>query len=365
MESDMNNRKYMVLNTATKSVVLDADGDPVRLVTLEEALSKAVELRGPGSPKTFAVIDDLGNKWLWSAKGAMRVAISNAAKDAVTEAVDKGADYQQISFARNSRCRPDGIVETQHQVRLPDGPPIRDPAHSWGDRMTKERWTDFQWIERGPLSSYIDGLETRVHPLEQRAINDKARSMRAAEKARMQQAAYEAGEEMTCQICGRLICSKLGTIAHHGYTRPGDGWQTASCDGTHEVPFEVSNAHLIATISHLESCVEELKADIAAVREERVPVVVNVRPHWSEGRKYPYTYTITVATYESVAAASDGRLSDSVPFEDRKESHIDRLEAHIKSIKVGLGEMRKRNLGWKQTRVFVDGEFKPFVCEPA
>lgn len=44
----------------------------------------------------------------------------------------------------------------------------------------------------------------------------------------------------TCQICGRAIKSKKGFIAHHGYQRPGMGWQTASCDGAGNLPYEVS-----------------------------------------------------------------------------------------------------------------------------
>lgn len=43
-----------------------------------------------------------------------------------------------------------------------------------------------------------------------------------------------------CQICGRLIQAKTGRIAHHGYTRPGDGWQTPSCMGAKYRPYEVA-----------------------------------------------------------------------------------------------------------------------------
>jgi hypothetical protein len=42
---------------------------------------------------------------------------------------------------------------------------------------------------------------------------------------------------MACQCCGRRILAKRGLIAHHGYTRPGQGWQTASCMGAGYVPF--------------------------------------------------------------------------------------------------------------------------------
>lgn len=45
----------------------------------------------------------------------------------------------------------------------------------------------------------------------------------------------------TCQICGRLIKAKNGIIAHHGYQRPGDGYQTRSCFGARHVPYEVGH----------------------------------------------------------------------------------------------------------------------------
>lgn len=44
----------------------------------------------------------------------------------------------------------------------------------------------------------------------------------------------------TCQICGRAILANTGTIALHGYKRPGHGWQTASCFGAKFRPYEVA-----------------------------------------------------------------------------------------------------------------------------
>jgi hypothetical protein len=215
-------RKYMIVDTRAKAIVVDAAGEPMRFVTLDEALAQAIELRGRKSAESFAVVDDLGDKWLWSAKKVMRVALSNEVKDLIEEAIDY--DWDKISRVWQTRCRADGIVETSHNVRLPDGPPIPVLLHGrpMGDRTTTQRWTEKrQWFERGTLASFIDALPTRIHKLEQRAVNEKARAQRAEEKARRREAAYDAGEEMTCQLCGRMICSKSGVIAHHGYTRPG------------------------------------------------------------------------------------------------------------------------------------------------
>jgi len=57
----------------------------------------------------------------------------------------------------------------------------------------------------------------------------------------------------TCQICGRIIRSKSGVIAHHGYKRLGGGWQTASCAGARNLPYEVSCDMLPPTINAIKT----------------------------------------------------------------------------------------------------------------
>lgn len=44
----------------------------------------------------------------------------------------------------------------------------------------------------------------------------------------------------TCQICARDIKATTGVIAHHGYQRPGNGYQSSSCLGARQLPYEVS-----------------------------------------------------------------------------------------------------------------------------
>ena len=44
----------------------------------------------------------------------------------------------------------------------------------------------------------------------------------------------------TCQICEREVKVPHGLTSHHGYSRPGYGWQTASCPGARELPYELS-----------------------------------------------------------------------------------------------------------------------------
>jgi len=51
-----------------------------------------------------------------------------------------------------------------------------------------------------------------------------------------------------CQICARDIKANTGLIAHHGYQRPGMGWQTSSCDGAKQLPYEVSRDYIPVVI---------------------------------------------------------------------------------------------------------------------
>ncbi|MHC2462497.1 hypothetical protein [Bradyrhizobium embrapense] len=351
-------RKYLILDTRSNALALDSEREPMRFPSLEEALTTAVDLQGSGSPESFAVLDDLGNKWLWSKTGTLRVALSDDINHRIQRAIE--FDRTKLSLTLQARCRADGIVETSHLVRLPDGPPIPiQPGSSW---TTTERYTEkASWFERGTLESFIESLPTRTHKLEKRALNEKSRAIRAEAKARQAQEDYEAGAQMTCQLCGRLIRSKHGTIAHHGYTRPGGGWQTSSCDGTHHPPFEVSNAHLVKTIADYEALCESQALRIENVRNEGEPVEVRIKPHWSENRRHPYVFRFERSNFDRVRASSERQLQSRLTFEDYKDEFLAVLAASLDQTRSILGELRERNKNWRQTREFVDGEFRHFA----
>ncbi|MGY3532196.1 hypothetical protein [Bradyrhizobium sp. USDA 4452] len=52
-------RKYMILDTRAKALALDEHKDPLRFVSLDEALAKAIELRGRKSADAFGVVENL------------------------------------------------------------------------------------------------------------------------------------------------------------------------------------------------------------------------------------------------------------------------------------------------------------------
>lgn len=64
----------------------------------------------------------------------------------------------------------------------------------------------------------------------------------------------------TCQICGRGIKASKGLIAHHGYERPGQGWQTSSCFGARWSPYEVACDALPPAIKSCEGYIAQATA---------------------------------------------------------------------------------------------------------
>lgn len=60
----------------------------------------------------------------------------------------------------------------------------------------------------------------------------------------------------TCQICARPIKANTGLIAHHGYKRPGQGWQTSSCRGARHLPYEESCDLIPVAIEEINEYVE-------------------------------------------------------------------------------------------------------------
>jgi hypothetical protein len=107
---------------------------------------------------------------------------------------------------------------------------------------------------------------------------------------------FHTGEQMACQICGRMTRAKQGIIAYHGYKRPWDGYQTASCIGAQHSPFEVSNEVLLGVIRDHEQRVARITSHLDRVCSGELPVIATVKPHWREKRTEPFIHTFTPKT---------------------------------------------------------------------
>ena len=107
---------------------------------------------------------------------------------------------------------------------------------------------------------------------------------------------------MTCQICGRDILAGSGAIAHHGYQRPGDGYQTGSCYGALKLPFEVSRdalGHYITAV--LAPTIDRKKEHLARMQARDPSVEVKVHyqaKKYNNWRREQSSFVANAASYE-------------------------------------------------------------------
>jgi hypothetical protein len=110
---------------------------------------------------------------------------------------------------------------------------------------------------------------------------------------------------LTCQICGRgirgVVTRKGSTvIAHHGYRRPfGRGFQTSSCEGARELPYEVSRGIILDVVAKRRRQVENAQAAFDAL-ETYPPADLTER---DVTYRTPRTYTRPVGFTAATARA--------------------------------------------------------------
>lgn len=246
------------------------------------------------------------------------------------------------------------------------------------------------------LNEYVTFLHSMV---EYATLLDKARPLirKRGELPKVKTAKQIEREAdcMTCQCCGRGIFAQTGTIAHHGYERPGTGWQTASCMGAKHLPFEVSR-------DRLGDLIERLKQDIAAAHKHRKEVIeektqipfffqtyVKAESRYGSGRYENHTqhfwrseFDVLVADINSkmtannktvltpLAAAIWAKIEPrswqkgwtALSFNDLKEDEIERTSGRIHSLNAFLQECKKRYEGWKQTHTHFDKQTHTWIA---
>lgn len=170
---------------------------------------------------------------------------------------------------------------------------------------------------------------------------------------------------MTCQCCARPILANTGTIAHHGYERPGSGWQTASCMGAKCAPFEVSRERLGYMIERIKEMIAGHEAHIDAIEHEREPVPFEwevprrdengkaMRDSWGRRMTLTKSHNISRGDWDT------GNLPEEVKeaikaaymraFDQIEERHLAPWRGRLKNLRSDLIEQTKRYDAWKQT----------------
>lgn len=228
-------------------------------------------------------------------------------------------------------------------------------AYSINTRKTdKGNWIAF--VETG---SY--GRGHVVHKTA--AFADRGEAHRTAEAWRTENTKKNAAAKaiklqatMTCQCCGRKHLANKGVIAHHGFERPGSGWQTASCYGARHLPFEVSRDALgdMITALHIR------KARMIEIRGQAEREEFALSLYYTDysvkanayGKRPEVRIEVTRDTFAAVKAAhADGfrRSIHHTSFESVKEDDLSDRARDIKRIGEDIIQCQARYDGWKHT----------------
>ncbi len=173
-----------------------------------------------------------------------------------------------------------------------------------------------------------------------------------------EQIAKEA-RQMTCQCCGRLHLANTGVVAHHGYQRPGFGWQTASCIGARELPFEVARDRLGQHINLMKARRDDMISNRDGIELEtigfNVDYATNERDH--HGRSIYKRVEVTREIWDAVKAEHDplfSRYGRNGSFDEVKARKVDDCNRNIKNINEYINHQQARYDGWKQTHSHFD-----------
>ncbi len=154
-----------------------------------------------------------------------------------------------------------------------------------------------------------------------------------------------------CQCCGRLIGAKTGTIAHHGYQRPGHGWQTGSCPGAKYLPFEQNRDRLGWMIDSMRDFEAREVANIAAIGAEARPVFHSIRNR--RDPRNPTELRITRATWDEVFKEHEWhfRSYSLYDFDRLKADKLRSLDRQLKCLRDDIATQQARYDAWKPTEI--------------
>lgn len=141
----------------------------------------------------------------------------------------------------------------------------------------------------------------------------------------------------TCQICGREIKAGNGRIAHHGYKRPGGGWQTSSCRGARYRPYEVACDRIQPEIDGIKEWMARTEESLAKMLADPPQVLMegqegpSFRSRWVSYQK-PEGFTAASSpsymprTYNSLYFRMLGEWKDGLKSAGQE---VDRLEKRL------------------------------------
>lgn len=144
-----------------------------------------------------------------------------------------------------------------------------------------------------------------------------------------------------CQICAREIKANTGLIAHHGYQRPGTGWQTASCDGAKQLPYEVSRDFIPVVIERYKTFAANQEALADEMLRNPAATITRVALYGFQENQ-TYEKPAEFDPYECVNAGAH-RPGYAAEFSSQYRNH----RGNVKSINAEIERLEQRYKDWR------------------
>lgn len=197
------------------------------------------------------------------------------------------------------------------------------------------------------------------------ALRRKISAEETAANAQARTSRFAAG--MHCQCCGKKFLANTGVMAHHGYQRPGAGWQTASCSGARFVPFEVSRAQLGALIEWLKAWKAQAMELRAAIAAEAMKIELSFSDYGAKigfgGRRPSKTVIISRENFEEIKSENElsFRTCSWHSFDTIKERDLRRRDREIEGVIAEIAAQQARYDAWIQTHEWKNKAWAPLA----
>lgn len=168
---------------------------------------------------------------------------------------------------------------------------------------------------------------------------------------------------MTCQCCARDILAETGMIAHHGFQRPGGGYQSPSCFGAKELPFEVDREALGALIVILKRKLADAQQFLKHVQAETKPLMWKYSDYSKQKKSWDKPETkwamVTRETLpQIIGETADVRRCKAPTFDELKTRIEANTMSEIRMLTSDIRNQEARYAGWQQTHAWVDNKWE-------
>lgn len=249
------------------------------------------------------------------AAGSIRNVVLKDAKDTISRAVDEGWKLNisdPYFYAGRYENQPSGVYEFYSSFLVMG---LHDMLAT-SRKLAKTKLTGDAIDAMKAFTAEALPLAEAVASLKDKVIKGRAPNTAPSKPVNPNKVVK------TCPCCFRAIAVVGGTMAHHGYERPGYGWQTASCPGIRFKPLEMSNEGLLWVISANENELVSLK------------------------RAYEARDTISSLPVQKGRSIST-ITPDDASWTRQLRYHVAKLESDMRHIEGTLRMLNERLAAWK------------------